>query len=167
MSSCATPILLNSSFEGGNVSGVATNWTGYQRSPNPTTVWSIQTASPPSGGGVQYQQIANTSSTGGGGVRQNITGCVIGATYTIAGWMRGNSASAICTVKVSPTASTSWATAINLSPAATFTGSTWTNFSGTVVATSTNMTLWLDGQTGGTGQNKAECFDCITVTCAP
>ncbi len=167
VSSCATPILLNSSFEGGNVSGVATNWTGYQRSPNPTTVWSIQTASPPSGGGVQYQQIANTSSTGGGGVRQNITGCVIGATYTIAGWMRGNSASAICTVKVSPTASTSWATAINLSPAATYSGASWTNFSGTVTATGTNMTLWLDGQTTGTGLNKAECFDAITVTCTP
>ena len=27
------------------------------------------------------------------------------------------------------------------------------------------MTLWLDGQTGGTGLNKAECFDAITVTC--
>ena len=27
------------------------------------------------------------------------------------------------------------------------------------------MTLWLDGQTGGTGENKAECFDSITVTC--
>jgi hypothetical protein len=38
-------------------------------------------------------------------------------------------------------------------------------FSGTVVATSTNMTLWLDGTTGGSGQNKAECFDVITITC--
>jgi hypothetical protein len=27
------------------------------------------------------------------------------------------------------------------------------------------MTLWLDGQTGSTGQNKAECFDSLTVTC--
>ena len=27
------------------------------------------------------------------------------------------------------------------------------------------MTLWLDGQTGGTGLNKAECFDAVTVTC--
>jgi hypothetical protein len=28
------------------------------------------------------------------------------------------------------------------------------------------MTLWLDGQTGSTGLNKAECFDSVTVTCA-
>ena len=27
------------------------------------------------------------------------------------------------------------------------------------------MTLWLDGQTGGTAENKAECFDSITVSC--
>ena len=27
------------------------------------------------------------------------------------------------------------------------------------------MTVWLDGQTGGTSQNKAECFDSVTVTC--
>jgi hypothetical protein len=101
-------------------------------------------------------------------VRQNITGCVIGATYTVAGWFRGNSALySTCTVKVSPTASTTWSTAVNLTPAATFTGRYWTNFSGTVTATGTNMTLWLDGQTGSTGQNKAECFDAITVTCAP
>ena len=33
------------------------------------------------------------------------------------------------------------------------------------VLTATNMTLWLDGQTGGTAQNKAECFDSVTVTC--
>ena len=55
-------------------------------------------------------------------MRQDVTGCVIGATYQISGWMRGNSTFASCTVKVSPTASTSWATAINLSPAATYTG---------------------------------------------
>lgn len=41
----------------------------------------------------------------------------------------------------------------------------WTNFSGTVVATGTNMTIWLDGQTTSIGQNKAECFDLVTVTC--
>jgi hypothetical protein len=164
---CTTPGLVNPSFEGGSTGGVGTGWIGYQRPPNPTTVWSIQTASPPSGGGLQYQQIANTSSTGGGGVRQNITGCVPGAKYRISGWMRGNSAYATCTVKVSPTASTSWSTAINLNPPQTYSGNTWTAFSGTVVATGTNMTLWLDGQTGGTGLNKAECFDAITVTCEP
>ncbi len=165
---CVAPTLLNASFELANISGVATNWIGYQRSPNPTTVWTIQTASPPAGAGTNYQQIANTSSAGGGGVRQDIKNCVIGARYTIAGWFRGNSQLySTCTVKVSPTASTSWATATNLNPPATFTGSYWTNFSGTVVATGTNMTLWLDGQTGSTGLNKAECFDAITVTCTP
>ena len=147
-------------------SEVGTNWVGYQRAPNPTTVWSIQTASPPTGGGLQYQQIANTSSTGGGGVRQDVTGCAIGATYQISGWMRGNSMSySTCTVKVSPTASTNWSTAINLNPPQTYTGNSWVAFSGTVVATWTNMTLWLDGQTTSTGLNKAECFDAVTVTC--
>jgi hypothetical protein len=165
---CTANALLNPSFELGNVGGVATNWTGYQRAPNPTTVWSIQTASPPAGAGTNYQQIANTSSTGGGGVRQNVSGCVVGCKYSIAGWYRGNSTLySTCRVKVSPTASTSWSTAIDLNPPQSYTGSTWTAFSGTVTATGTNMTLWLDGQTGSTGLNKAECFDAVAVTCAP
>ena len=164
---CSAPVLLNGSFEGPtDAPGIGTNWVGYQRAPNPTSAWSIQTASPPPGGGSQYQQIANTSGTGGGGVRQDITGCAIGATYQISGWMRGNSASySTCTVKVSPSASTDWSAAIDLNPPQTYTGNTWTNFSGTVMATGTNMTLWLDGQTGSTGLNKAECFDLVTVTC--
>ena len=164
---CAPVTLLNGSFEGTtNALGVSTNWIGYQRAPYPTTVWSIQTASPPAGAGLQYQQIANTSGSGGGGVRQDVTGCVIGATYQISGWFRGNSVLySTCTVKCSPTASTNWSTAIHLNPPQTFTGNYWTNFSGTVVATGTTMTIWLDGQTGSTGLNKAECFDLVTVTC--
>ncbi len=163
---CSTPVLLNGSFEGPtNAPGISTNWVGYQRPPNPTTAWSIQTASPPAGGGSQYQQIANTSGTGGGGVRQDISGCIVGATYQISGWMRGNSANATCRVKISPSASTSWSTAIDLNPPQTCSTNDWVSFSGTVVATGTSMTLWLDGQTGGTGLNKAECFDAVTVTC--
>ncbi len=163
--SCGSPSLTNGDFEGGNTSGIGTAWTGYQRAPNPTTVWTIQTASPPTGGGLQYQQIANTSADGGGGVRQDVTGCAVGATYIVAGWMRTNSASATCTVKCSPTASTNWATAQNLTPAQTTTSSTWVPFSGTIAATGTSMTIWLDGHTGGTGLNKAACFDSVTVTC--
>lgn len=162
---CTPATLLNGSFELPDVGGIGTNWVGYQRPPNPTTVWSMQTANPPPGAGSRYQQIANTSSTGGGGVRQTITGCTPGATYVISGWMRGNSALATCRVKVSPTASTDWNTAIDLNPPQVYSGPDWTPFSGTVVATDTNMTLWLDGQTGGTGQNKAQCFDAVTVTC--
>ncbi len=164
---CSAPVLLNASFEGTtNALGVGTNWVGYQRAPYPTTGWKVLTTAPPTGGGTQYQQIANTSGSGGGGVRQEITGCVIGATYQISGWMRGNSVLyATCRVKVSPSASTDWNTAIDLNPPQTFTGDYWTNFSGTVVATGPSMTLWLDGQTGSTGQNKAECFDAVTVTC--
>lgn len=161
---CSPGTLLNGSFEGSNTSGVGASWTGYQRATNPTTSWSIQTASPPTGGGAQYQQIVNTSATGGGGVRQDITGCTVGATYTISGWMRTNSASATCTVKCSPTTSTDWATAIDLTPAQTTTSSSWVAFSGTVTASSTSMTLWLDGHTGGSGLNKAACFDAITVS---
>ena len=158
--------IVNADFEDGNTGGVANGWTAYQRPPYPGTAWSIQTSSPPPGGGLQYQQIANGSSTGGAGVRQDVTGCVIGGTYTISGWMRGNSTSdTTCTVKVSPTASTNWATAINLTPAATYSGANWTAFSGTVKATGTSMTIWLDGQTGGSGENKAECFDSIAVAC--
>jgi hypothetical protein len=81
--------------------------------------------------------------------------------------MRGNSASATCRVKVSPTTSTNWSSAIDLTPPQSYSGSTWTAFSGTVVASNATMTLWLDGQTGGTGLNKAECLDVIAVTCAP
>ena len=68
-------------------------------------------------------------------------------------------------MKVSPSASTNWATAIDLNPPQTYTGANWIPFSGTVVATGTSMTLWLDGQTGSTGVNKAECFDGVTLTC--
>ncbi len=157
--------LTNASFEGGNTGGVGAGWVGYQRAPNPSTVWSIQTASPPPGGGTQYQQIANTSSTGGGGVRQEVTGCVVGVTYTISGWMRTNSASATCTVKCSPTASTDWSTAVDLNPPQSTTSSTWVPFGGTVTATGPSMTIWLDGQTGGSGLNKAVCFDAVQVTC--
>lgn len=164
ITTCSTPVLINGDFEGGNTGGVGNGWIAYQRDPAPTTVWTIQTASPPTGGGLQYQQIANTSSTGGGGVRQDITNCSPGATYTISGWMRTNSASATCTVKCSPTASTNWATAIDLTPPQSTTSSTWIPFSGTIVAAGTSMTIWLDGQTGGTGLNKAACFDSVTVT---
>ena len=164
---CPGVSLLNGSFEGGNTGSVASGWTAYQRTPYPTnTIWSIQTTAPPTGGGLQYQQTANSSAGGGAGVRQDVTGCVIGATYTVSGWMRGNStANATCTVKVSPAASTNWATAIHLTPPQTYTGGSWVPFSGTVKATGTSMTIWLDGQTGGTGQFKAECFDSVTVTC--
>jgi len=159
--------IVNASFEAGDTGGIANGWTAYQRAPFPTnTVWSIQTASPPPAGGLRYQQIANSSSTGGAGVRQDITGCVVGGTYTVSGWMRGNStANATCTVKVSPAASTNWSTAIHLNPPQTYAGPTWTQFSGTVVATGTSMTIWLDGQTGGIGQFKAQCFDAVSVAC--
>ena len=165
---CTAGTLLNGSFDGSYASGIGANWTSYLRAPNPTIVlWSIQTASPPSGGGLQYQQIATTNSTGGAGVRQNITGCTIGSTYIISGWMRGNSASSTCTVKVSPTASTIWSTAIHLTPPQTYSGTTWVPFSGTVVATGNTMTLWLDGQTSGTRNFNTACFDGVTVSCPP
>jgi len=162
---CNPGTLVNADFEGStNANGVATGWTGYQRGSNPLTLWSIQTASPPAGG-LQYQQIANTNSPGGGGVRQDITECIVGATYTISGWMRGNSGLySTCTVKVSPSASTDWSTAMDLDPPQTYTSNVWTTFSGSVVATAPAMTLWLDGQT--TSGFKAECFDSITVSCA-
>ncbi|MEI8044992.1 MAG: carbohydrate binding domain-containing protein, partial [Verrucomicrobiota bacterium] len=164
---CTAGTLLNGSFEGPNTAaGLGTNWTAYQRAPNPTTVYSIQTALPPSGGGLRYQQVLNTSSAGGAGLRQDVTGCTVGSTYIISGWMRGNSASTVCTVKVSPSASTSWATAIHLNPPQSVSTNNWVPFSGTVVATGTSMSIWLDGQTTGTG-NKAECFDGVTVSCPP
>jgi hypothetical protein len=106
------------------------------------------------------------SSTGGAGVRQDVTGCLIGATYTVSGWMRGNSLSTICTVKCSPTASTNWATAMDLNPPQSVSTNAWVPFSGTVVATGPSMTIWLDGRTTGTSLNKAECFDSVSVVCA-
>ena len=168
---CTPGGLLNASFEGAtNALGVATNWVNYTRAgtPSPSPVWKVQTAPPiPPGGGLQYQQVATASSTGGAGMRQDITGCTVGATYTIAGWMRGNSLFSTCRVRVSPSASTSWATAVDLNPPASHSGPNWTNFSGTVVATGPTMTLWLDGQTTGSGNFNAECFDAITVSCPP
>lgn len=164
---CSPAILLNGSFEGGNdASGVGTNWTSYLRAPNPAnTIWTIQTAGPAAGTGSRYQQIAMTNSAGGGGVRQNVTGCSIGAAYRISGYMRGNSASTTTRVKCSPSASADWATAVDLSPPQFASTNNWVPFSGTVVAASSNMTLWLDGQVNGSGNFKAACFDAVTVSC--
>ncbi|HPY29052.1 MAG TPA: SBBP repeat-containing protein [Verrucomicrobiota bacterium] len=164
---CTPATLKNGSFEGNALNGVGEHWTGYRRAPNPPWVsWTLQTAAPPAGAGQRYQQIQVTNSLGGGaGVRQTVTGCAIGATYVVAGWMRGNSIKATCTVKVSPDASTDWTTAIHLNPPQTYAGADWTRFSGTVVATGTNMTLWLDAETTVPGPAKAACFDGVTVTC--
>ncbi len=54
---------------------------------------------------------------------------------------------------------------MDLNPPQTCSTNDWVSFSGTVVATGPSMTLWLDGQTTGTGNFKAECFDAVTVTC--
>jgi hypothetical protein len=166
---CTPAALLNGNFEGPtNAPGVGTNWTAYMRAPNPPIVaWRLETTGgPPSGGGLQYQRIATTNSLGGGaGVYQIITGCTTGATYTVSGWMRCNSGRATCTVKVSPSGSTNWSTAIDLTPRQAFNIDYWTNFSGSVVATGTNMTLWLDGETTVAGYFKASDFDAVTVSC--
>ena len=53
-------------------------------------------------------------------------------TYTVTGWMRGNSTVATCSVKVSPGGSTNWVDAMDLNPPQTFTGSTWTRFAGLI-----------------------------------
>lgn len=164
---CSPAVVLNGSFESSNdAAGVGTNWTSYLRAPNPAiALWSIQTAAPVAGTGTRYQQIALTNAAGGGGVRQVVTGCTPGATYRVAGYMRGNSASATTRVKVSPSASTDWATAMDLNPPQSASTNNWVAFSGTVVAAAPSMTLWLDGSVSGTGNFKAVCFDAVTVSC--
>jgi hypothetical protein len=157
---CHPSPLVNGDFEGGFTSGVANGWTSYTRNGG-AAAWSSQTAGAPQG--LYYQQVQLTSTTGGAGIRQNINGTTPGATYQISGWMRGNSAAAYYQVKVSPSASTNWSTAVNLSPAQSGNGNTWVPFSGTIVATGTNMTLWLDGAV--TTASKAVAFDAVTVTC--
>jgi hypothetical protein len=105
--------------------------------------------------------------TGGAGVYQVVSGCTSGATYRIQGSFRTNSASGRATVKVAPNGSTSYSSAIDLTPAASTTSSTWSTFDGTVTATASSITLFLDGQTHVTvtGDGKAVAFDNITVTC--
>ena len=164
--SCAPGILQNANFEGGNSGGVATGWTAYEVNAPSTKVWSIQTASSPEG--AQYQQIQayNAAYTASAGVRQDITGCIVGATYQISGWYRSNSDNGRARVRVSPSASTSWSTAIELNPIADYASTTnWAAFSGTVVATGPTMTLWLDGRTIAGTAAKVGCFDAITITC--
>jgi len=164
--SCEPNALVNANFEGGNSSGVATGWTAYEVNSPSIKVWSIQTASPAEG--AQYQQIQayNTAYAGSAGVRQNVTGCTIGATYQVSGWYRSNSDNGRARVRVSPSASTDWNTAIDLNPAQEVNGSTWTTFNGTVVASGSSMTLWLDGRTIAGPTAKVGCFDAVTVTCA-
>jgi hypothetical protein len=163
---CVPGTLANAGFEAGNVSGVADGWTAYEVNSPTMKVWSIQTASPPEG--LQYQQIQAYDDThaASAGVRQNITGCVVGATYTISGWYRSNSDNGRARVRVSPSASTDWNTAQDLNPVADYgSGTTWAAFSGTVVATATSMTIWLDGRTIAGTSAKVGCFDSIIVTC--
>ena len=91
---CSPATLLNGNFEGPtNAPGISTNWTGYVRAPNPPIVaWTIQTASPPPGGGLQYQQIASDELAGrrcwGAPGHHRLHA---GATYIVSGWLRGNS----------------------------------------------------------------------------
>jgi hypothetical protein len=163
---CNPVSLVNGGFEGGNSGGVATGWTAYEVNAPSIKVWSVQTVSPPEG--LRYQQIQayNAAHTASAGVRQNITGCVVGATYQIAGWFRSNSNNGRARVRVSPTASTDWITAIDLNPVADYgVGVTWATFSGTVVATGTNMMLWLDGRTIASTSGNVGCFDGVTVAC--
>jgi hypothetical protein len=164
---CLPVSLVNGDFEGGTNGGVGAGWTTYEVNDPTIKVWTIQTASPAEG--LQYQQIQAYNSTwsASAGVRQNVTGCVIGATYQISGWYRSNSGSGRARVRVSPTASTDWNTAVDLNPAAEYgiAGTVWTNFSGTVVATGTSMTIWLDGRTTAGTSAKVGCFDGVTVTC--
>jgi hypothetical protein len=160
--------LVNVSFEAGNTGGVADGWTSYEVNGPTIKGWSIQTASPPSGGGLQYQQIQayNAAHTASAGVRQDVTGCTVGATYQVSGWYRSNSDSGRARVRVSPTASTNWNTAVDLNPVADYGSTTvWATFSGTVVASGTSMTLWLDGRTIAGTSAKVGCFDGVTVTC--
>ncbi len=167
VTSCSTPMLINGGFEGGNTGGVAAGWTAYSRPTVPSFIaYTIQTASPAEG--LQYQQIQSSYvASGGAGVYQVVTGCTPGATYTIAGWFRTNSASGRATVKCAPDGSTSYNSAIDLNPAASTTSSAWVSFSGTVVASASSITIFLDGQTHVvvTGDGKAAAFDGITVTC--
>ena len=162
---CFVPVLVNGGFEGGSVNGVADGWTPYTRPEVPSTVnYTIQTASPAEG--VQYQQVQTSYvASGGAGVYQVVTGCVSGATYTVSGWFRTNSAYGRATVKCAPDGSTSYSSAIDLAPAASTTSTTWVAFSGTVTATASAMTLFLDGQTHVSGSTaKAAAFDGLTVT---
>lgn len=164
--SCEPNPLVNANFEGGNANGVAAGWTSYELNAPSTKVWSIQTASSPEGS--QYQQIQayNVAHTASAGVRQDITGCTVGATYQIAGWYRSNSDSGRARVRVSPNASADWNTALDLNPVAEYGSTTvWATFSGTVVATGPSMTLWLDGRTITGTSAKVGCFDAVTVTC--
>jgi hypothetical protein len=164
---CVPVTLVSGDFEGAtNANGTVTGWTTYEVNSPAIKVWSIQTASPP--GGSQYQQIQayNAAHTASAGVRQNVTGCTIGATYQVTGWYRSNSDYGRARVRVSPTASTDWDSAVDLNPVADYGSITnWATFSGTVVATGTNMTLWLDGRTINGTSGKVGCFDAVTVTC--
>ena len=163
---CNPVSLANGAFETTNGTGVATGWTAYEVNAPTIKVWSIQTNLAPEGSKYQQIQAYNAAWTANAGVRQDVTGCAIGATYQIAGWYRSNSDNGRARVRVSPTASADWNTAVELNPVADY-GSTavWATFSGTVVATGTNMTLWLDGRTIGGTAGKVGCFDAVTVTC--
>ncbi len=165
VAACPAPVLLNGNFEAGNTAGVAANWAAYSRPTVPSFInYTIQPAAPPEG--LQYQQIQSSYvASGGAGVYQVVSGCLSGATYRIRGSYRTNSASGRATVKCAPNGSTSYGSAVNLTPTASTTSSSWVSFDGTVTAAAASITLFLDGQThvSVTGDGKAVAFDAITV----
>ncbi len=164
---CTPVTLVNGNFEGGHTGGVATGWTSYEVNSPTIKVWVVQNAlAAPGGNNYQQIQAYNDAHSASAGVRQNITGCTPGATYQISGWHRSNSDNGRARVRVSPGGSTDWNTAVDLNPVIDYGVSTnWATFSGTVVATGTSMTLWLDGRTIAGTSAKVGCFDAVTVTC--
>lgn len=155
----APPVtLLNGSFEtDSNGDGVPDNWTTYIQS-GATAAFTRQTASPPPGGGTYYQQTQVTTANKWAGVRQTVTGCVVGQVYTIAGYYRTNSTSATVSVRVDPAGGTTRPSTALCST----TNNSFTAFSGNVTATGTSMTIFLDAAV--TTVNKAGCFDAVSIT---
>jgi len=165
---CLTDMSLsNGDFEGGDTGGVAASWTSYSRATVPTFIaYTIPIGTAPTGGGDQFQQIQTSYvASGGAGVYQVLTGCTSGDNYTISGWMRTNSAYGRATVKCAAAGSTTYGDAIDLDPAASTTSSSWVVFSGTVEATGTSITIFLDAQTHvSTTSKKTGCFDSVIVS---
>ena len=172
MSLCATgamaALFQNGGFElpaqaaDGTYNGVvATGWTTYT---NGTCNPQLLRYTPPSAvivpEGAQYGQMQVTTINKYAGYRQTFD-TIAGATYTIKGWYRPLSGTAVASVGVD----TSGGIVRPATWLAQLSGATsvlWNTFSGQATATGPSMTIFLDVAIGGTN-NKAAAFDGIVI----
>jgi len=139
---------------------VADNWTSYTRD-SAVAHWTINTYTWAAlGTRSQLIQVETTTAGSSAGIYNDITSVTSGSTYQIDVWQYPNAATATAEVRIATDGGTDFSAATSLWLDNTFAAKQMT---GTVVAQSTSMRIWLD--TAVSIANKACYWDAVAVTC--